>query len=245
MIEARSILKKIYEITNSLLAPLSLKIVLLSPMEKVLFKLKYKKVKLRNLDALELFARMGTDHTLDYKNKVKSIEAWEIEESYEVALRYTLPEAKVKITNTFKEVKETNKKYGFVVCDNWMSTYGPNDAYCEHFELFPDIFNLLTNQAILIVNVIPFVSKPDKEKRPSLFNNEQLKRRKIFYKTEHPENLSLKEIASIYSLYANQNRYDVKWYFTEKRSNRPHVYYLVMSLQQNSIERGEIVNERN
>ena len=39
----------------------------------------------------------------------------------------------IKITNSFKEIFETEKKFNLIVVDNSMSIYG-DEKYCEHFD---------------------------------------------------------------------------------------------------------------
>jgi len=58
--------------------------------------------------ALEIFAREGDWQTQAYADKVKSLEAWEINPAFESALRKNLPGAKILITDSIEELE--NKK---------------------------------------------------------------------------------------------------------------------------------------
>jgi hypothetical protein len=57
------------------------------------------------------------------------------------------------------------------VVDNPISTF---DIYCEHFDLFPDIFKVAQDEIILIFNVIPEISEKILKRYPYLFNKNQL-----------------------------------------------------------------------
>ena len=72
---------------------------------------------LSEADALELFAREGDWQTVSYASHVKTIEAWEIDSQFHEALKRNLPYAKIKITDTWKEIKTTPRKYDLIVAD--------------------------------------------------------------------------------------------------------------------------------
>ena len=193
----------------------------LEPIQKVLRKLKRKKIVLKELDALEIFGYTGEYHTRFYAPFVHSLEVWEIDPKCEESLKKNLPQARIKITDSFREIKNTGKKFDLIVVDNPMSMFGDN---CEHFNLFPDIFNITKNQAILILNVIPKITAGDKKNWPDLFNEKQLEHRRKFYKVENPDNIELKDMISSYKGLCTENGLEIAWFFFQRRTS---VFYLV------------------
>jgi hypothetical protein len=218
---AKTILKKT-------LARFGVKLVKMTPMEKVLSEISRRRIKIENLNALEIFGYIGTWHTLDYDKRVKTLDVWEIDPKCEEFLRSNLPMAEIKITDSFEEIKKTDKKYGFIVSDNSFGVFVENNKFCEHFELFPHIFRIMQDECILILNVTTKVEIQDKDRYPYLFNEEHLKRRGFFYFSGHPDSLTFEEMASVYAKYAKENGFNLEWYFTQKRT---FVYYLVIKLR--------------
>jgi hypothetical protein len=208
-----------------------------SPIERVLEKIEKRDVHLKTLDALEVFGRDGKWQATCYGPLVNSLEIWEIQEKYREALKTNLPGAEVKITDSFQEIRRTTKKYSLVVIDNSMGTYlddpipgGVVTTYCEHFELFPDVFQVLKDSAILIVNVIPWANVASREKYPDLFNKTQLERRAQFYNTTSPDDISLEKLEETYQQLAKQNGFNLDWSFSEQRGGTGIVYYLVLKI---------------
>lgn len=199
----------------------------LSPMQRILRELTRRNIDLKNLQAIELFGGMGKFHTLDYAHRVGSMEIWEIDPRLEAPLRHNLPSAKIRITDTYAELKNASKRYDLIVCDNPMSLYGSNDQHCEHFGLFPDIFSILADRAILILNVIPSIDARARRRFPYLFNEHQLAARAQFYGTGHPGNIPLESLIDRYTHLAAQHGYTVNWHFTRQRH---FVWYLVIEL---------------
>lgn len=196
----------------------------LNPIQQVLKKLRKRKINLKVFDALEIFGYTGEYHTKYYFPYVHSLEVWEIDPAFEALLKKNLPLAEVKITDSFIELKRTLKKFDLIVVDNPMSTFG---GYCEHFDLFPDIFNIMKDSNLLILNVIPEINVTAFEKWPYLFNNIQLNRRKTFYNTEYPDKISFEEMARTYRNLCRANGFELEWYFFQKRTI---VFYLVMKI---------------
>ena len=69
-----------------------------------------------------------------------------------------MPRATIKIGDSIKAVKIgglSRQKYNFIVIDNSPGTFGEKRNYCEHFDLFPEIFNYITNErTIFVMNVV-------------------------------------------------------------------------------------------
>jgi len=181
--------------------------------------------RVQELDALEVFGYDGSFHTQDYVQKVNSLEVWEIDETCFDALRKNLPSAEVKVVDSFIEINRTRKSFDLIVIDNPTSTFG---KHCEHFSLFPDVFRVLKQDGILIVNVIPFIDPQVKIKMPYLFNDMQLKMREDFYKTSNPENISFDFMLDVYRRLAQHVGFEMTDSFEIKRT---FVHYLVMKFE--------------
>ena len=198
----------------------SSKVKIYKPINNVLLKIANKGFDLKSADALEIFARDGAWHTQSYYPNVKSLEAWEIDSKYFPTLKANLPNAEIKITNSFNEIKVCSRKFDFVVIDNPQSLYG-DDLYCEHFELFPDLFRVLRHGSVIVMNV---------NVKPYNFETNSLwwKRRTEFYKIKSPDNLSIEFLDSFYREMFCSANFGVKWTSFVKRND--YIHYLVMGL---------------
>src|SRR5262249_45180630 len=146
-----------------------------------------------------VFGNSGDSHLKDYASLVSSLEIWEIDPRYERILRRNFPKAEVKITDSYKEIKTTSKKYNFIVIDNGTSTSSTScEIRCEHFYLFLDIFRITMGSNVFILNVIPEIDSVALKAYPYLFNDVQLLHRKNFYKTNHPEKITFEEMVEAY-----------------------------------------------
>lgn len=197
----------------------------LTPMRKVVRELKSRGVELKSLNGLEIFGHTGEYHTRDYFSLIASLEVWELNECCEKSLRKNLPGAKIKITDSFKAIKATLDKYNLIVADNPISTF---DIYCEHFDLFPDIFKVAQDETILILNVIPEISEKILKDYPYLFNKTQLERRAHFYSVNNPEKISFDMLAAQYEKLGEMHGFKREWFFFIKRN---FVYYHVLKLK--------------
>src|SRR5262245_12178355 len=103
-------------------------------MQGLLRELRRRGVDTASLHALEVFAATGRMHTVDYADRVATVEAWEVNSACEDELRRNLPRATIKIVDTFQHASVTGTIYDFIVVDNPTSTFGPSDGmqYCEH-----------------------------------------------------------------------------------------------------------------
>jgi hypothetical protein len=202
-------------------------------MQRVCAELQRREVNLRELHALELFGGGGVRQTQDYAALVSSLEIWEIEQYYEASLRRRFPTATVRITDSYEQIKKTSTRYGLLVADSPAERlYG---GYCEHFDLFPDLFQIAEDPAILIVNVIP---RFDDEVRRRWAYAEQivfdaddvgkhLACRQAFYGTPNPERIALDEMIPAYASLARAAGFQLQWHFFQKRH---YAYYLVLKV---------------
>ncbi len=219
----------------------------LIPPLKVMKELKRRGVDLGSLHALEVFGGMGTMQTRYYEPNVKSLEVWEIEPGCEASLRKNLPRAVVRIVDSYKYLCVTESKFGLVIADSplmvrpgltetWTEIFG---GHCEHFELFPDLFRILDNDAVLILNIMP-------EWKASKFKNEyplyieHLRRRRDFYQREDVTQIPIETMVKAYDTLARQNGFEVKWWFVRDRyfmyplrrlSKKWRLCYLVLAFQ--------------
>jgi hypothetical protein len=182
-------------------------------------------VNIKSLNALEVFGSSGDFHTKDYAKKIHSLEVWEIDPKYEDLLKKNLPNARIKITDSYKEIKRCKEGYDMIVIDNPWSTFG---EHCEHFDLFPYVFRIAADSSILITNVIPKISAEIIREYPYLFNKEQLEYRKAFFKTTQPDNVSFDKMIEVYDEIIKGNNFNLQWYFFQKRS---FFYYLVLKIR--------------
>jgi hypothetical protein len=102
--------------------------------------------------ALEFFAREGDWHTKSYAHLVRSLDAWELDPTYEHGLRENLPHANIRIGNSFSFAQESQYRnyFHWLVLDNPQSIYG---EYCEHFEALELVHDLVAESGVLIFNV--------------------------------------------------------------------------------------------
>lgn len=194
----------------------------LSPMHKVFRRLSRYGVDPRTFNALEVFGGGGQSHTKDIASVVPRLEIWEILPQMESVLKRTFPQSEIKITDSYVEIQRVPKKYDLVVVDNSSTAF---DHY-EHFDLFPIIFRVLNDSAVVILNVIPRV----RTKHP-----ERLKRRQAFYSATDPTNISFREMADTYRIVAEQNGWTMEQFFCERRwilsLGQDTAYYGVLKLK--------------
>ena len=202
----------------------------LTPMKRVLNELTKRGVSVGDLVALEIFGCSGEGHVKDYASLVSSLEVWEIDPQFENTLRRHFPNATVNITDSYQEIKRTSKKYDLIIVDNGTSTRP--GGYCEHFDLFPDIFRIAGDSCILVLNVIPEIDQKDTKGYPYLFNDEQLARRRIFYKTDRPEKVTFAQMLDTYRDLCRTYSFSLDWHFFERRN---FIYYLVLRLSKITI----------
>lgn len=184
---------------------------------------------LKNLTALEVFAYTGELQAVAYSKKTSYHEAWEIREECFPKLKKNLPKANVKIVDSFKQILLTDKKFNFINVDNHQGLFG---SYCEHFEIFPLLFNVTDNKCLITINYIPFLSDKWLKIYPELFNTEHLKKRKVFYNTLTPENLNFEESLNTYKKIIEQNNYSIINYVLHKRNL---MYYLGFYIERNKL----------
>ena len=210
-----------------------------TPMDVVFLTLQVHKLLPKPLIALEVFGMHGLWVAYDYAHLCDYLELWEIEPIYAKFARKFIPKAVVKIGDSIKAVKEKRllrENYNFIVIDNplW-SPYGP--GYCEHFDLFPDVFGYLGKSGVLVMNVIPdiglYASTLSKKQIPQ----EWIDRRKEFYGINEDKgviNLDVKKMVDIYKDKVPKGDFIITNTFLVPKNT--YVGFLVMAIKRNSKE---------
>lgn len=214
----------------------------LSPTQQLFRELKQRNVPLRRMDALEMFGGDGGRHTVDYQSLVRTLEVWEADGGYGPSLRKNLPGARIKITDSFTELRKTANSYDLIVIDCAAGLYGPAPHYCEHFEIFsPSLFRIARGSAVIVVNVFPDLRPYVKQ---STRWREYLSRRSAFYKTSQPELVPIDAMLEVYGCIANAAEFDIVWHFTLRRTWRSKLYYLAMSVARRGRNDAEETSEQ-
>lgn len=179
------------------------------------------------MHALEMFAAGGDRHTVDYQKFVCTLEAWELNPAYEDALRKNLPGARIRITDSFAELRKTSSRFDLIVIDNPMGLYGPAPHYCDHYEVFtPSLFRIARETAVIVLNVAPFFKKISKTEEAG----EYLSRRGAFYGTDHPEAIPLETMMTTYRQITAAAGFNVQWHCSARRTLRSNHYYLALGV---------------
>ncbi|NFR87446.1 MULTISPECIES: hypothetical protein [unclassified Clostridium] len=197
-----------------------------SSIEVVLNNLIDKGIELKKISALQTFGGSGKGMERFYKDKVKELDVWEIEKSFEDDLKRNLPNANIKITDSFKEIRKTKKKYDMILIDNPMTIFG---EHCEHFDMYIEAFRIMKEESIIILDIMPNLKNIDK-KFEYIKESSHLLSRKLFYRCYDPLSINIEIMLQTYKEIANSNGYEIEWYFTEERSG-DFIQYLVLKLK--------------
>ena len=201
-------------------------------MKKICKTLESKGLDLSNMKALEIFARDGSWQTLAYSEKVKSLEAWEIDHIFKNDLKKNLPKAKIRILDSIKEIgnRKNFSEYNFIVVDNGQGCYGNKKQYCEHFDVIPQIAKLLNRGGIIIFNI---------NKEPFNFDNfpKWQARRNKYYNKNNTGRLALKWLLNFYKKLFLKSGHITMFSFNVSRKDFKHndyLHYLVYYLKKKS-----------
>lgn len=204
----------------------------LSPIFQVARKLKQRGVDLHAVRGVELFAGTGVDHTWELAQCVRNLEVWEIDPACEVPLQTNLSNARVKIVDSYHQMRITEELFEFVSADNFPWEY---DDYYEHFELFPSVFHMLASEAVLLFNVTTNWN----ERRLSI-SDEHRRRRCEFYQCHDPARVTLEHITGTYKKLAETNGFQLRWWFAQDRylmypfarsRKKWRLHYMVLALK--------------
>jgi hypothetical protein len=193
-------------------------------MTRICAHLKSQGINMRSLRALDFFAREGDWQTAVYAKEVGSLEAWEINPDFLPGLQRNLPDATLRIVDSYDYGSTTDDRFDFVVLDNPQATFGPDECYCEHFEALPVSIRLLRPGAFLIFNInwAPF----NFEAHP-----EWKRRRSEFYGVDDTASLSPEEfLLPFYRRYFEARGCKVLQAFVQPRNNE-YLAYMVFRLE--------------
>lgn len=179
-------------------------------------------------NTLEVFGYNGEYHTMDYLENVTSLEIWEISKDCEGILRRNLPNATVKITDSYLEIKRADKHYDTIIIDNHQGIFG--DGKCEHFEIIGDCFQKLNSKSVLIANVIP---NPLKSKYyiNKEIQDRHIQKRKDFYNHPTGAEINIHFLEDFYKRLAAAYNFKVSNVFFVKRNYL--MTYVVLCLAKN------------
>ena len=212
-------IEKVKQIRRKLLRKLKLR-----PIDGVFRKLRKKGLK--NFETgLEVFGYNGEYHTMNYMKDVKQLHVWEWAADCEKPLKKNLPNAIIKITDSYKEIKETLVKFDLVVIDNHQGIFGNN--YCEHFEMLPEVFRVLKNEAVIIFNIIPEMNTLEKINRGD--STSHRRRRNEWYQSVNTDKLNERFMKNFYCKLSHKQGFNTQFSFFEKRNEA--ISYLVIGLK--------------
>jgi hypothetical protein len=185
-----------------------------TPMDMVILSLKAQQMLPAPITALDVFGRHGLLLTMDYADMCDYLELWEISPFYAKYAKKFIPKAAVKVGDSINAVREgllSRKDYNFIVIDNWHGMLG--SRYCEHFDLFPSIFNYIDKKAVIVINVIYDVRllRPNSPDEPSF--DDWMTRRNGFYGPGDVEKIAVDRLMNIYREKFEQWQIDVRKIF--------------------------------
>jgi hypothetical protein len=213
-------LEKLKELRRVVLRKLKLR-----PIDEVFKTLQKKGIRHFNT-GLEVFGRTGEYHTMNYAGLVDELHVWEISGDCEAALKKNLPNAKLKITDSYKEIENTPLKFDLVVIDSHQGVFG--NSYCEHFEMLPKVLRVLKDDSVLIFNLTDIIGL---ERSYPGDHSLHHSKRDQWYGQKNSSVLSHDFYLKHYLKYFNENGFDVKFSFIKKRN--PVLSYMVMGLKRN------------
>lgn len=197
--------------------------ILQQPMRRVCARLSSLGVDLASFNALEFFAREGNWHTLSYAPCVATLDAWEIDPDCEAALRHNLPNARVRIGNSFEfsRLPEFRAQFDLIVYDNPQVTFGAKGQYCEHFEALETLPILMKPRAVTIFNInrepFDYDSFPDWQRR-----------RRAFYHCAESSYLADPFFKSFYADYFHKLNILVEDVFIQTRHEHQLAYFVAI-----------------
>src|SRR5262249_38675814 len=112
-------------------------------------------------------------------------------------------------------MQTTTKQFDFVVLDTPLQPFG---GHYEHFELFPALFRVLSNSAIIVLNIVPEIDRKALDDYPGVFSDSHLRKRAEFYRTTEPEKLSVQEMVDVYERVLRQAGFALNWFFLKERT---------------------------
>jgi hypothetical protein len=172
-------------------------------MQKIVAELRRRNVDLSGMRALEVFGYTGERLTRHYAPFVKSLEIWE------------LPPGR----GASRGLVRAGEKGG-----------APHVRLRRHrqphhagraLRPLPAHLQAALRELGAEVLVAPDANARVRRLHPDIFNAQHLAHRRAFYGTEHPERMSLDELALHYRELASENDFEVDWHFFRNRRLLP------------------------
>ena len=188
-------------------------------------------IDLSQCNFFEPFAQTGAKHTKQFYQKVKNVEAWEIDKNLEKELRKNLPDATIKICDSIEVVSSDNfildEKFDILAIDAPLNCYGEQEQYCEHFDFFSHIPKLVKDHGVVIFNVItsPFNYKDSPRWK---------ERREAYYDSTETGNMSVDFMVDFYKNKIKELGYNTNFEFTTCREiykGNEYFHYVVFGIQ--------------
>jgi trans-aconitate methyltransferase len=172
-------------------------------------------IDVQRLRALDVYAGSGELLTRHYAYRVASIEAWERTPELVDQLRRNLPaDATVKAVDSHLEITRVEpRSFDFVVVDNFLCSD-------EHFPLFPHLWEALSDQATLALNVLPYANRLTRKLYPGLLGADHLQAREDFFDRSGGTSMSNEELAAHYKQLAQRQGLETIWSQFVRRTER-------------------------
>lgn len=170
----------------------------ITTIDAVLRILELKHLLPQSLIALEVFGRNGLWKTVDYASRCKYLEFYEIDPGHAAMARKALPDARIIVADSVDAIltgKLRRRDYNFVLVDSFPEVFGP--GYCEHFDLFPALFDKLADHAVIVLNVFPDLRRCGFTE----ITDELVRRRRQFYETSDDASAICLDYASVEAVY--------------------------------------------
>jgi len=185
-------------------------------MDTVMFFLRHKNF-LRNYKALELFGWHGLNITVDYAPFCESIDFYEVDPMIVKVVR-NIHKKKYRNINvvmgdSIKLIQDEKMggDYDLIVIDSSDGTYG--NGYCEHFDIFPEVFKSLSKEGIIICGVII-------NARGFTITKEWIERRKDFYNVDDGYLLNPDKLLKFYKALVPGGQFMIRdAFYIPRRSN--------------------------
>lgn len=183
-----------------------------------------------NMRCLELFSRTGDWHTKTLFKDCKDVTLLEIDGKYEDKLRSNFPDAEIRITDSIdwsmsmSRGDKNHQSYDIVSIDNPLGRYG---NYCENFEVIKHVNNLLADESVLLINIVP---------QPYSNNWPWQRIRSSFFEDYGPADnyVNFEKIIKTYRKILNDQGLDIKDYeyiCREYAEDLDYFYYLCLKLK--------------
>lgn len=181
---------------------------------------------IRSLSVLELFARKGDWHTIEYAGKVRALELWEINPEFAPVLASRFPRANVLIGDTYRRLQSSPRTFNVIIGDSPVSEH---EGHFEHFDIFPYVFGWLADDGFLILDIIPFVGDGARRAFPEAFGSAHMRARKAFYGYNRPDQIPIAEIIARYRSLCEEAGWTVQDTAIELRNDA--ISYLLLALR--------------